>query len=98
MSRLTKILRTLTIGNLAVAALVLTDIVDASTVPSFYGTFPLGVTCLGMFLISLALDKEVAVFDAEQIERAKAKQTIPLSTPASPERLGEHQTHLDRAA
>ncbi len=85
MSRLTRILLGLTIANLAVALLVLTDIVDARSLPSLYGTFPLGVTCLGMFLISLMLQKEMAAFDAEQVEKDKAGTIITLNPSASPD-------------
>lgn len=98
MSRFTKILLALTVANFVMALLVLTDTVDASNVPSLYGTFPVGVTCLGMFLISLRLQKEMAVFDTEQSEKTKHNKVIPLNPSTSPDGQDRHQSNWDCAA
>jgi hypothetical protein len=65
MSRFSKILLAVAILNLMAALLFMTDLVDVSGIPSLYGVFPLGTVVLGLFLLSLGLRREVAVYDAE---------------------------------
>jgi ABC-type nickel/cobalt efflux system permease component RcnA len=55
----------LLIVNTAASVLFLTGIVDVSAAPGLYVVFPLVATFYGAFLICLALDKEVARFDAD---------------------------------
>jgi hypothetical protein len=81
MSRFTRIWLALTIINLITAALVLSGILDASRMPGFYATFPVGITCLGMFLISLAFQKETAAYDAEHADKSKALPAKPPELP-----------------
>ena len=101
MTRCTKILLVLTIVNLAAAALFLADIVDVSRVPGLYVTFPFGVTLLGMFLISLMLQKEIAAYNTElleQLDKAKADKIIHLGTTVDPDMPNRGKEHLDHAA
>ena len=81
MSRFTKIWLALTIVNLAIAAPVLSGIVDASRMPGLYATFPVGITCLGMFLISLAFQKDADAYDAEHAEEPRANPSNPPEPP-----------------
>ena len=66
MSRLTRALLAAAILNLVAALLVLTDVVDVSSIPWLYVTFPLAVVFFGMFFISWILQEHVAAYDAEQ--------------------------------
>lgn len=66
MSRLTKILLTLTIINFVPGVLFVSGVVGVGRFPGLYATFPVGATLYGLFLISRMLEKEVAAFDAEQ--------------------------------
>ena len=56
--------------------------------PSWGLTLPAGAIALGLFLVSLALEKEMAGFDAEQAEKlrhlqpAKSEGRLPEPTPA----------------
>ena len=91
MSRLTRILLELTIANSVLAILFLPDIVDVSGVPSLYATFPLAVIFFCLFLISRALEKEVAMFDAEQ--REHQRHTAPADPPESTQPIHAHDHH-----
>ena len=66
MSRVTKMLLTLTIINFVPGVLFVSGLVGVGRFPGLYATFPVGATLYGLFLISRMLQKEVAAFDAEQ--------------------------------
>ncbi len=68
MSRLTKTLLVAAIVNLVAAALFLTGIMNINSVPGLYVTFPVAVVLFGVSILSRAMQKEVAKFDAEQRE------------------------------
>ena len=65
MSRLTKIMLALVIGNAVASVLFLTGLVDVSSFPGLYVVFPLTATFYGLFLISRIFQKDMARFDAE---------------------------------
>lgn len=69
MSALTKTFLAFAVGNLLASVPILSDLVDVSNAPGLYVTFPVGVTCSGLFLLSWVLQKEVAAFDSEQRSR-----------------------------
>ncbi|MBI3852947.1 MAG: hypothetical protein HY298_22050 [Verrucomicrobia bacterium] len=91
MSRLTKVLLELTIANTVMAVLFVPDIIDVSSVPSLYVTFPLAVIFFCSFLIALALEKEVAMFDAEQ--REHQRHAAPNDRPESADSFHGHTDH-----
>ncbi len=66
MSRLTKFMLALLVVNSVASVLFLTGMVDVRTVPGLYVVFPLAAVSYGIFLICLALDKEVAAFNADE--------------------------------
>ncbi len=96
MSRLTKIMLVLLVVNAAASALFLTGAVNVSAAPGLYLVFPLAAIFYGAFLICLALDKEVAKFDAEQ--RAPHDHIAPEIHPHNVESLREHDHHESIAA
>jgi hypothetical protein len=96
MSLLAKILLALLIVNSAASVLFMTGIVDVSGVPSLYLTFPLAAILYGMFVICLALDKEVAAFDAER--HAHHDHAGPANQPPNIESLHDHEHHESIAA
>ena len=85
----------MTVINSVASALFLTGIVNVSDFPALYVSFPLAAVSYGMFLICLALDKEVAGFDAEQ--RARHDPT-PEKHPHNVESLHGHDHHESIAA
>ena len=84
MSRLTKILLALTIINFVPGVLFVSGVVGVGRFPGLYATFPVGATFYGLFLISRMLEKEVAVFDAEQRQHEDLATPNHHSEPAEP--------------
>ena len=66
MSKLTKFMLGALIINSIATVLFLTGIVDVTAVPGLYLAFPLAAILYGMFVICLALHKEVARFNADE--------------------------------
>ena len=96
MSKVTKfVLGALIISSIA-TVLFLTGIVDVSAMPGFYLAFPLTAVLYGMFVICLALDREVAAFDAEQ--RAHQAHVAPGENPQNVEFLHAHDHNESIAA
>ena len=98
MRRLTKFLLALAVVSSAVAVLALTGIIDASRMPGLYCTFPLGAICLGMFLISHALETQMAADDAGQTAGAKSGKVIHYGQPGSPQESDRPEARWDQAA
>ena len=96
MGKLAKIMLALLISSSVASVLFLAGIVDVSAVPGLYVVFPLAAICYGMFLICLALDKEVARFDAEQ--QAHHDPAAPGKAPDNVESLHSHDPHESLAA
>jgi len=76
--------------------LFLTGIVDVSDVPGFYVVFPMAAIFYGLFVICLALDKEVGRFNAEQ--RAHHDHAAPDIHPHNVQSLHDHDHHESIAA
>jgi len=89
MSRLTKIMLDMLFINSVASALFLTGMVDVSDVPGLYVVFPLAAVFYGLFLVCLALDKEVAAFDAD--EHTHHDYAAPLEHPHNVESLHNHE-------
>ena len=66
MSKLTKFTLASLVVSTVAAVLFLTGVINVAAIPGLYVVFPLAAILYGGFLICLALDKEVARFDAEQ--------------------------------
>jgi hypothetical protein len=96
MSKLTKIMLALLVISSVATALFLTGIINVSAVPGLYVAFPLAAVLYGAFLICLALDKEVAAFDAE--EHAHHDHIAPEIHPHNVESLHGHDHHESLAA
>ena len=96
MSRLTKFMLAMLIASAVATVLFLTGIVDVNAVPGLYVAFPLAAILYGVFLICLALDKEVARFDAEQ--RAHHGPAAPDIHPHNVEHLHDRHHHESIAA
>lgn len=77
MSKMTKILLVLSLSCLAAGLVFVTGLVNVGEAVSLYVTLPAGAIFFGLFLISLNLQSESALFDEEQRTR-----TIALATPA----------------
>jgi hypothetical protein len=83
MKKLTKILLGLTITGLTLGILFAAGVVQAGDAVGWYMLLPGGAICFGVFLISYMLEKEVALFDAEQESRFSEESEL------SPERDAE---------
>jgi hypothetical protein len=78
MTILTKSLLVVSVTGFVVGSIIDFDIFKVN--PSWTVVLPFGAVSLGLFLISLALEKEAAKFD---VDEAKGWQLIPI-TPAVP--------------
>ena len=77
MSKTTKVLLVLSLSCLAAGLVFVTGLINVGEAVSLYVTFPAGAIFFGLFLISLNLQAESALFDEEQRTR-----TIASATPA----------------
>jgi hypothetical protein len=77
MSKMTKVLLVLSLSCLAAGLVFVTGLVNAEEAVGLYVTFPAGAIFFGLFLISLTLQGESALFDEEQ-----RTQAIAAATPA----------------
>lgn len=66
MGKLTKTLLILSIAALVVGMAFVIGLVNVENLVALYVVLPLGAVFLGLFLISLVLEKESALFDQEQ--------------------------------
>jgi hypothetical protein len=66
MSKMTKVLLVLSLSCLASGLVFVTGIVNVGEAAWLYVTFPVGAILFGLFLISLSLQAESALFDEEQ--------------------------------
>ena len=66
MGKTTKILLGLSLAGLLLGTVFATGLVNAENVVALYTALPLGAVFFGLFLISLMLEKEGALFDLEQ--------------------------------
>ena len=69
MSKATKFLLALTGITFPAGFLFVTGVINVGALPGLHVVFPLGTIFFGMTLITFALEKEVASFDAEQRAR-----------------------------
>jgi hypothetical protein len=93
MSKLAKILLTVTAVNLVAGILFVTGVIPVGYMVSWYITFPTGVIFLGLFIISYMLRKEVARFDQEQRSQPAAPRS---EKPAQSSRTEvEHGCHAE---
>ncbi|HXF10706.1 MAG TPA: hypothetical protein VN625_07980 [Desulfuromonadaceae bacterium] len=67
MTTATKIFLAVSVAGFAVGSVV--DFCLAGVNPMFTATLPVGAIFLGLFLISLILEKEVALYDAEHAQK-----------------------------
>ena len=65
-AKATTILLALTLGSLGTGFLFVTGLVNVQGAVWLYVALPAGAICMGLFLISLMLEKETARFDQEQ--------------------------------
>lgn len=88
MKKLTKILLALCIAGVALGILFAAGVLQAGDAVGWYMLLPGGAICFGAFMISQMLEKEFALFDAEQEAHpatagkstaAKTTATAPLS-------------------
>ncbi len=89
----TKLMLVLLVLNAVAAVLFLTGIVNVSSVPGFYLTFPLAAIFYGLFLICMALDKEVTKFHDE--EHAHHNHAAIVGQPDNIEHLHSHNHSHD---
>ena|SRR5712671_970352 len=80
MSKMTKALLVLSLSCLAAGLVFVTGLVNVTEAPFLYVTFPAGAILFGLFLISLSLQAESALFDEER--RATAGE-IASATPVT---------------
>jgi hypothetical protein len=85
MSKMTKVLLTLSLSCLASGLVFLTGLVNAGEAVWLYVTFPAGAILFGLFLISMSLQGASALFDEEQrtIVAAVAKVHPTAGAPTS---------------
>lgn len=75
---MTKLLLVLSLSCLTTGLVFVTGLVNAEQAVGLYVTFPAGAIFFGLFLISLTLQAESALFDEEQ-----RTQAIVCATPAT---------------
>ena len=80
MSKMTKALLVLSLSCLAAGLVFVTGLINVTDMPFLYVTFPAGAISFGLFLISLSLQKESALFDEERRATAAA---IASATPVT---------------
>ena len=66
MSKITKTLLTLSVTGLVFGTAFVTGLLGMENVVALYVVLPLGAVFFGLFLISLMLEKEDALFDKDQ--------------------------------
>ena len=66
MSKITKTLLTLSVTGMVFGTAFVTGLLGMENVVSLYVVLPLGAVFFGLFLISLVLEKEDALFDKDQ--------------------------------
>jgi hypothetical protein len=65
MGKMTKLLLVLALMGLGSGLIFASGLVQVKDLPGLYATLPVGAICFGLFLISLMLEKESALFDEE---------------------------------
>jgi hypothetical protein len=76
MTKLTKLLLGLAVAGIGSGLLFVTGLINVQDSVFWYVTLPAGAIFLGLFLISLFLEKEVAHFDKqEQLAYARANKS-----------------------
>jgi|SRR2546430_4108566 hypothetical protein len=80
MSKMTKALLVLSLSCLGSGLVFVTGLVNVGEAVSLYVTFPAGAILFGLFLISLSLQAESALFDEERQATAAA---IASATPVT---------------
>lgn len=79
MSKMTKVLLVLSLSCLAAGLVFVTGLVNVGEIVALYATLPAGAVFFGLFLISLSLQAESALFDEEQ----RLTATITTATPVA---------------
>lgn len=80
MSKMTKVLLVLSLSCLAVGLVFVTGLVNVAEAAFLYVTFPAGAIFFGLFLISLSLQAESALFDEEKRVTAAAIASATVAT------------------
>ena len=80
MSKMTKVLLVLSLSCLAGGLVFVTGLVNVGEAVWLYVTFPAGAIFFGLFLISLSLQAESALFDEEK--RAAIASATPVAQKA----------------
>ena len=84
MSKTTKILLVLSLSCLTAGLVFVTGIVNVGEAVGLYVTLPAGAILFGLFLISLSLQAQSALFDEDQrMARAALAKTQPPAAPKS---------------
>lgn len=82
MSKMTKTLLVLSLSCLALGLVFVTGLINVGEVVALYATLPAGAIFFGLFLISLSLQTESALFDQEQRTRtAGIAPPVPATKP-----------------
>jgi hypothetical protein len=81
MSKTTKVLLVLSLSCLAAGLVFVTGLVNVGEAVWLYVTLPVGAIFFGLFLISLSLQAESALFDEEQRTRTIAPPTPAVAKP-----------------
>jgi len=84
MSRTTKTLLGLAVAGIVIGLVFASNLVDAHGAVACYVILPVGAIFLGLFLISLMLEKESACYDAEQQDLRKAALRAESNSVATP--------------
>ena len=90
MTKTTKTLLVLTAVNLIAGLVFATNLVNVHEAVWLYVAMPAGAICLGLFLISKLLEKEIARYDAEQQNILNAATRPPERQASSAPSAGHH--------
>lgn len=96
MKKLTKTLLVLSIAGFTLGILFAADVLKAGNAVGWYMTLPAGAICFGVFMISYMLEKEIALFDAEQrshVANAPSSKTIAASEAEEHSHLSAKPAH-----
>jgi hypothetical protein len=88
MTKMTKTLLAISLFCLVGGFPFATGLVDAQNVVALYAVLPTGAVFLGLFLICLLLEKEIAQYDADQRTSLAAAERTGTSTGSAPDKSG----------
>jgi hypothetical protein len=92
MTKMTKVLLVLSVISLVSGLVFVTGLINVSELALLYVTLPAGAIFLGLFMLSKMLEKETALYDAEQLKILAAVKSRTQQAAPFPDAAGTHDT------